>query len=91
MKVLERLRSFRLGPATGKQVTALFEVTLDKGSVVKGVRFIRGDAGFDSFIPVIKALKFNAEFPDDGPTNIVRRGDVNCSKSLGNAVSNSSR
>jgi tetratricopeptide (TPR) repeat protein/transglutaminase-like putative cysteine protease len=82
-KALERLREFHLGPVTGKQGTATFEITLDKGSVIKDVRFVRGDDSFESFIPAIKALKFNAEFPDDGPTNIVRRGDVNCSKGLG--------
>ena len=29
------------------------------------------------------ALQFNAEFPDDGPTKIVLRGDVTCSRDRG--------
>ena len=83
LKDLARLSEFRLSSSSAKEGTAQFELTLAKGQVADEVKFIRGNEDMRDLASTIKTLQFNAEFPDDGPTKIVRRGDVTCSRDRG--------
>jgi hypothetical protein len=78
-KEFSRWANFALGPVGERQGTANFELTFSKGSVPDEVTFIGGVEQFCSYTSAISALKFNVEFPDDGPTLLIRRGQVMCS------------
>jgi hypothetical protein len=53
-------------------------VTFSKSAVPDEVTFLGGVEEFRSYASAISALKFNVEFPDDGPTLLIRRGQVVC-------------
>jgi tetratricopeptide (TPR) repeat protein len=78
-KEFSRMTNFPLGPVGERQGTANFELTFSKTSVPDDVNFIGGVEQLRSYTSVIRALKFNVEFPDDGPTLLIRRGQVMCS------------
>ncbi len=56
---------------------ALFSVNFVKGPDPTA-EFVRGSQELRSYAPAIASLKFPISFPDDGPTHITLRGNLDC-------------
>ena len=72
-----KLGAVELSGATAAAGSAEFFVAFGK-SGVDGVRFIGGDEPLKPLADALKRLTFTNDFPDDGPTKIVRRATVTC-------------
>jgi tetratricopeptide (TPR) repeat protein len=77
---LQKLRTFSLKAYFDAGKSAEFLVALRKGPKIDEVKFLSGEEELRKADSAIAALKFNVEFPDDGPTRIVERGVLSCSK-----------
>jgi tetratricopeptide (TPR) repeat protein len=52
-------------------------------ATVEDVKFIRGPDALKSADKILEKTKYDVEFPDDGPTKLVRRGILGCYKYTG--------
>ncbi len=77
---LEALRTVKLARDAGATGSAEFLVVLAPGPKVAQIKFLRGDDSLRGYSAKITLARFNALFPDDTPTKIVRRGTLTCPK-----------
>ena len=63
--------------------SAEFFVLIGPASKVEGVKFISGSEKLKPAEKNLSSARFNAVFPDDGPTKLVRRGILSCSAITG--------
>ncbi len=77
---LEALRTIKVSKDTAAAGTADFLVLLAPGPKVTGIKFLRGDEGLRGYSAKLTLASFNALFPDDTPTKVVRRGTLTCPK-----------
>jgi len=83
---LQKMRTFHLKPIGSREGSADFMVALTKGPKVEEVKFLNGADELNNAGPAIAELRFQPEFPDDGPTRIVFRGLLNCSPARGDCM-----
>lgn len=76
---LQELRTLRLPNASKRSAGFEFFVSILPGDKVDEVKFMRDDAETQAWSGELRKLKFPAEFPDDVPTKIIRRGVLSCS------------
>jgi hypothetical protein len=50
---------------------------------VLGVKFVSGEDKLKIFTEALRSAKYKQPFPDDSPTQIVRRGVLSCSQTTG--------
>jgi tetratricopeptide (TPR) repeat protein/transglutaminase-like putative cysteine protease len=80
----EFLQSFRtvqlkdFSPKPSQHASADFFLLFGPGPKITDVRFISGSNDLRDAGKVLAAAKFNVSFPDDGPTQILRRGILDC-------------
>jgi tetratricopeptide (TPR) repeat protein/transglutaminase-like putative cysteine protease len=76
---LSNMRTVRL-PATAhhKMGNAMFDLVFSPGKLEE-VKYVSGDEVLKPMADLLKAAKFNVEFPDENPTRLVRRGMLACS------------
>jgi hypothetical protein len=74
------MRTYRMKLIAPVSTSAEFQVSLIKGPKVEEVKFVGGSDELRKGDSALAALKFNQEFPDDGPTRIVLDGLLSCSK-----------
>jgi tetratricopeptide (TPR) repeat protein len=77
---LQKMRTFPVRPFFAADKSAEFMVAFRKGAKVDEVKFLRGADELRDADAAIAALKYGVEFPDDGPTRVVQRGILSCSK-----------
>jgi tetratricopeptide (TPR) repeat protein/transglutaminase-like putative cysteine protease len=75
---LSQMRTVRLKPIVPKLVTAEFFVLLSPGPKVEEVKFISGAEELRGVTKQLAAAKFDAPFPDEHKTKILRRGILMC-------------
>jgi tetratricopeptide (TPR) repeat protein len=81
-KELQDVRTIKLGKIGKETGTAEFFVMLvpgKSGSSAEGVKFVSGNEKLKVFSEALKAASYNLNFPDDIPTQILRRGVLSCS------------
>jgi tetratricopeptide (TPR) repeat protein len=66
----------------GGYKSAEFAISLTKGRTLGEVKFLGGAEQLRAATVKVAAAKFDVEFPDDAPTQIVRRGILSCSQLL---------
>jgi Flp pilus assembly protein TadD len=76
--VLEKERTFTLNSPGQKQGTADFFVLVSQSGTVEGAKFISGNEALKPLEKELASLNYNAIFPDNTPTKVVRRGSLNC-------------
>jgi hypothetical protein len=81
-------RTIGLGKIAKKTASADFFVLLSaapggSGTTVEAVKFIGGDESLKGFAEALRTAKYEAKFPDDAPTKILRRGVLSCSTATG--------
>jgi tetratricopeptide (TPR) repeat protein/transglutaminase-like putative cysteine protease len=76
---LEAMRTVKLANDGKVAGSADFLVVLAPGKV-DAVKFLRGDEALRACSDRLSAARFNALFPDDTPTKLVRRGTLTCPK-----------
>jgi tetratricopeptide (TPR) repeat protein/transglutaminase-like putative cysteine protease len=62
--------------------SAEFAISLKKANTLEEAKFLSGDEGLRGATANIAAAKFDVEFPDDAPTQILRRAILSCSQLL---------
>jgi hypothetical protein len=55
-------------------------------ATVDSVRFVSGDEKLKSFTDALRTAEYKANFPDDTPVKIFRRGILSCSTTTGNCT-----
>lgn len=82
---LPKMRTIALGKVAKQTANADFFVLLSNAgnSNVQGVKFITGEEKLKIFSEALRAAKYVQTFPDDSPTQIVRRGVLSCSQTSG--------
>jgi tetratricopeptide (TPR) repeat protein/transglutaminase-like putative cysteine protease len=80
------LRTVKLEPITSETASAEFFLLIGPDSKVIDAKFISGDEALKKANAALKAARFDAHFPDDQPTRLVRRGVVMCSSVSGCSV-----
>jgi len=80
---LNRMRTFKLPRLVPKSAAAEFFLLLAPGSKVEDVKFVSGSKELESFGKSLLALDFKAEFPDDRPSRLLRRGILSCYENSG--------
>ncbi len=84
---LQDARTVKLGKlVAAKHVHAEFFVLFSNGSKVEGVKFISGAEELRGAGKALSAAKFDVPFPDDNPTQILRRGILDCEPELPGCV-----
>ena len=76
-------QTMKVDHSAEKQSRAEFFVLLRQGPKVVDVRFIKGAESLANVGPAIANAHFDAPFPDDGPTQFVRRGVLKCEQGAG--------
>ncbi|MGH9792720.1 MAG: tetratricopeptide repeat protein, partial [Candidatus Acidiferrales bacterium] len=92
-------RTVKLGPLVKERASAEFFVLLAPvagaadspsagpasrwGATVEDVKFISGDERLRPFADKLRSANFDATFPDDTPTKLVRRGMLSCTPAMG--------
>lgn len=76
---LSRMRRFSVGRTATKVATAEFFLLLTQGAEIAEVRFISGSEALRDAGKLLAALPLAAEFPDNGPVKLLRRGVLSCS------------
>jgi Flp pilus assembly protein TadD len=81
-------RTVSLGKVAKKTASADFFVLLSasaggSGSNVEAVKFISGDESLKGMAEALRTAKYDAKFPDEAPTKILRRGVLGCSTATG--------
>lgn len=61
-----------------EQASAEFFILFSAGGKVAGVKILRASAGFPGAEDVLKSVRFDVTFPDDGQEKILRRGMIDC-------------
>ena len=80
-------RTVQLGKlVTNKHVSAEFFVLLTPGPKVAAVKFISGAQELRGADKALTAAKFDILFPDGNPTQILRRGVLDCEPELSGCV-----
>jgi Flp pilus assembly protein TadD len=64
----------------GGYKSAEFAISLTKGRTLEEVKFLTGAEELRTATANVAAGKFDEEFPDDAPTQILRRGILSCSQ-----------
>jgi tetratricopeptide (TPR) repeat protein len=67
-------------PPPEKSRIALFAMSIENGQTAAKVRYISGDEGLKSEIPLLQSLDYHQPFPDNVPVRILRMGYLSCSK-----------
>jgi hypothetical protein len=83
---LQKMRTITLGKVAKQTATADFFVLLSNTGTspnVQGVKFISGEEKLKIFSEALRTAKFRQTFPDELPTQIVRRGVLSCSQTSG--------
>jgi tetratricopeptide (TPR) repeat protein len=76
---LQRMRTLPVHVSLDADNSAQFTIVLSKGPKVDEVRFLSGANELRNADGALTALKFDLDFPDDGPTRLVQLGTLNCS------------
>ena len=79
-------RTIKLGKIAKESGSAEFFLMLSGAGPavnVDAVKFVSGDEKLKLFTEALRTAKYNAQFPDDMPTRILRRGILSCSKTTG--------
>ena len=76
---LQNRRTFTVKYPVDSERSADFLVILAKNAKVNQVDFVSGDDSLRKLIPKLLELKFDIEFPDDGPTRLYQSGTLHCS------------
>jgi tetratricopeptide (TPR) repeat protein/transglutaminase-like putative cysteine protease len=79
---LQELRTVRLGKLATKHASAEFYVLFAAGPKVVDVQFIKGSDELEDAGKAVAAAKFDVPFPDEAPTQILRRGILDCEPEL---------
>jgi tetratricopeptide (TPR) repeat protein len=79
---LQALRTFNVERKVTKHEDADFFMLLGAGGKVLDVKFISGANELQDAGKLIRDIKFDASFPDDNPTQILRRGILDCEPEL---------
>jgi hypothetical protein len=58
--------------------TAEFFILFGPGAKIEDIKFISGSDSLKSAGKVLSSTHFNLEFPDEGPTRLLRRGVLGC-------------
>ena len=66
----------------GGYKSAEFAISLTKGRALEEVKFLSGAEELRTATAKVAAAEFDVEFPDDAPTQILRRGILSCSQLL---------
>lgn len=74
---LSRMREVKLTTTSHPAASGTFSIVFSPGKIDQ-VKLVEGDESAKSMIDSIKAAKFNVEFPDATPTQLVRRGVMSC-------------
>ena len=77
-EALLRARMFRLLTVTKETATADFFLLMVPGSKTAEVKFVSGSAILRDSAEDIAAAAGVADFPDEGPVKLIRRGTVSC-------------
>jgi hypothetical protein len=83
---LQKMRTISLGKVAKETASADFFVLLSNAgtaSNLQGVKFVSGEEKLKIFSEALRGAKFSQPFPDDSPTQIVRRGTLSCSQATG--------
>jgi tetratricopeptide (TPR) repeat protein len=83
---LVAMRTIKLGKVAKQTGNADFFLLLanEGGSAkVLGVKFVSGEDKLKIFTEALRSAKYKQPFPDDSPTQIVRRGVLSCSQTTG--------
>ncbi|HZQ67863.1 MAG TPA: DUF3857 domain-containing protein [Terriglobales bacterium] len=83
---LQKMRTVSLGRVAKETASADFFILLANAGgapSVQGVKFVNGEEKLKIFSEALRSAKFNQPFPDDAPTQIVRRGTLSCSQATG--------
>jgi tetratricopeptide (TPR) repeat protein len=79
---LQRRRSYRIKYSFSSEISAEFLLILGKDAKSNQINFLSGDDSLRKLIPMISALKFDLEFPDDRPTRLYQSATLHCSAVL---------
>jgi hypothetical protein len=63
----------------GESGRAAFVISLVNGPKVEEVNFLSGSEELRAVIPALSAAKYSLAFPDDVPTRIILKANLNCS------------
>jgi tetratricopeptide (TPR) repeat protein len=80
---LSQLRTLKLQSMKSDSGSAEFFLLFGSGAKVEEVKFISGSEKLKSAEKDLSAATFNVQFPDDGPTRLLRRGILSCSSVSG--------
>jgi len=86
-KELTRMRTFKLPRLIAGSASAEFFVLLGPNAKIKDARFINGSEKLKQSRKSILSISLPIQFPDGGPTHVVRRGSVDCSQQTGCSLS----
>ena len=78
---IEAVRTYSLGKLSTKPAKADFFVVFTPTNKVEAVKFISGDESLKSATQKIQAINYGPLFPDNTPTQLVRRGTLSCPQS----------
>jgi tetratricopeptide (TPR) repeat protein len=76
---LQSRRTFTLKYSVGSQKSADFLVILAKDAKTNQINFVSGDESLRKLVPKLFELKFDIQFPDDGPTRLYQSATLFCS------------
>ncbi len=76
---LQSRRTFTLKYSVTSERSAEFLLVVAKDPKSNQINFVSGDDSLRKVIPMIAALKFDLEFPDDGPTRLYQSATLHCS------------
>jgi tetratricopeptide (TPR) repeat protein len=76
---LQNRRTFTVKYPVESEKSAEFLLILAKNAKTNQIDFVKGDESLRKIIPKLLELKFDIEFPDDGPTRLYLSGTIHCS------------
>jgi tetratricopeptide (TPR) repeat protein len=82
----QSLRTVKVGKVAPADGTADFFIVLSSsgsGTKVQAVKFVSGEEKLKPLTEKLKSAKIDFSFPDEVPTQILRRGTLTCSKASG--------
>jgi tetratricopeptide (TPR) repeat protein/transglutaminase-like putative cysteine protease len=85
-QALQELRTVKLGKLATKNVSAEFFLLFAPGPKVVETQFISGSEELRDSGKALEAAKFDVPFPEDGDSQIVRRGILDCESVLPGCV-----
>src|SRR5579872_574798 len=80
---LNRMRTVPLTRLASNSASAEFFVIFGKDGKIEGAKFVSGSDQLKAAEQALRDAKFKFQFPDDGPTHILRRGVLGCFSSTG--------